>query len=317
MATSDNSLEANSAQLTLFAEVSPVSLTVLRGSDEARPTSDGYGQSLSASFAEFDHASCSWKMYQVSLFEGPEWTAYSETWPASGTMRNGKAYQRPQLVPRTSDTESSLLPTITSEGYDATSNAGVPSLLTQAREMWPSPNVRDHHAQGAGMNPKARSVGLATLIEKMWPTPKSSPSGPDFARVNREDSGGDDLATAVARWPTPRGGTEGVGMIGGTGAWAQMGRLESLGVVSHSERMQMSAGNGGQLNADWVSILMGFAGDWTQMASGEPTASGGSAGSHARSNVKRTASRGSRLSATRSSRKSPRTSDVGSSKRSR
>ena len=42
---------------------------------------------------------------------------------------------------------------------------------------WPTPNTRDHHAQGAGMNPASRSVALSTLLQKHqaanWPTPAS------------------------------------------------------------------------------------------------------------------------------------------------
>lgn len=34
---------------------------------------------------------------------------------------------------------------------------------------WPTPNTRDHHAQGATHNPKAQSSSLATLIEKKAP----------------------------------------------------------------------------------------------------------------------------------------------------
>jgi hypothetical protein len=41
---------------------------------------------------------------------------------------------------------------------------------------WPSPQTRDHHAQGANHNPKAHSSSLATVVEKKappvgWPTP--------------------------------------------------------------------------------------------------------------------------------------------------
>jgi hypothetical protein len=43
------------------------------------------------------------------LVEG--WTEFSETWPRSGTMRSGIAYQLPPLVRLTDETDSGLWPT--------------------------------------------------------------------------------------------------------------------------------------------------------------------------------------------------------------
>lgn len=41
----------------------------------------------------------------------PAWELFLETWPTSGTTRNGKLYPRPTLVPRTDANAFSLLPT--------------------------------------------------------------------------------------------------------------------------------------------------------------------------------------------------------------
>jgi len=68
-----------------------------------------------------------------------------------------------------------------------------------------------------------------------------------------------DLVTAV-RWPTPR--TR--GMCGGTGAFQKMLGLQEAGVLTATERQQMTAGNGGQLNPAWVEILMGYPLGWTE-----------------------------------------------------
>jgi hypothetical protein len=152
----------------------PASPSASRENDSPKPTSGGSGPSSSASFAYYDPASCSWKTSQVSFL--PECQTYSETWPRAGMTRNGIAYQRPQLVPRTCVTGSGLLPT-------------------------PVAGMADRGDRG-DLNTAVK--GYKSKHTRMYPTPKSSPSGPDFARAGRDGSGGDDLATAIARmYPTP------------------------------------------------------------------------------------------------------------------
>lgn len=108
-----------------------------------------------------------------------------------------------------------------------------------ARGTFPTPTAQDTKAQGEGMNPKARSVMLSTMVE---------------------------------RYPTPRGGERGVGMIGGSGAWAAMKRLESSGLITRDELYAMSAGNGGLLNPTWVSWLMGCPLTWLHSSPEEASA---------------------------------------------
>ena len=84
--------------------------------------------------AKYDHDSHSWKTAPCSLLE--DWTLFSGTWPRSGTMRNGCAYQALKLEPITSAIESgSLLPTPTchnaKEGaYPAEYTRNTPTLAT-------------------------------------------------------------------------------------------------------------------------------------------------------------------------------------------
>ena len=70
----------------------------------------GSGQSSPESLASFDRDTSLWKTSQRCLFEG--WETFSETWPRSGTMRNGIAFRLPQLVPLSSATGCGLLPTL-------------------------------------------------------------------------------------------------------------------------------------------------------------------------------------------------------------
>lgn len=78
------------------------------GEPASREAGRDSGASLPASFAYYDHALSSWKTSMRSLFEGLD--EFWETWPRSGTMRNGTAYRLLPLVPRISAGESSYWP---------------------------------------------------------------------------------------------------------------------------------------------------------------------------------------------------------------
>lgn len=68
------------------------------------------------------------------------------------------------------------------------------------------------------------------------------------------------LIQAAKLYPTP---TTGAGLCGGTGNYQQFKALEADGTISTEERRSMAAGNGGQLNPEWVEAMMGFPIGWT------------------------------------------------------
>lgn len=70
---------------------------------------DGFGRTLKESFAKFDHGSCSWKTFQVSLMG--DLTPFLGTWPKSGSMLNGVCSKRLPLVRDITETVSSSLDT--------------------------------------------------------------------------------------------------------------------------------------------------------------------------------------------------------------
>ena len=70
----------------------------------------GFGESSRGLLAWFDHVSSSWRTWQRSW--GEEWESFSETFPRSGSMRNGKLYRRPPLVPRSYVRECLFWPTV-------------------------------------------------------------------------------------------------------------------------------------------------------------------------------------------------------------
>ena len=78
-----------------------------------------YGSSTPDSFASFDLDTQSWRTYQTCLLETGELglEPFSGTWPRSGMMRNGIAYQLAPLVPNTTEIGSLPFPTPASRDY--------------------------------------------------------------------------------------------------------------------------------------------------------------------------------------------------------
>lgn len=72
-----------------------------------------FGQKCLGWFAKYDLNSSSWKIPQLSLVEGLD--VFSETWPRSGTMRNGMCSALTTSALRTKETESGLWPTPTTD----------------------------------------------------------------------------------------------------------------------------------------------------------------------------------------------------------
>jgi hypothetical protein len=117
----------------------------------------GCGRNSSVPFASYDPDTRSWRTSQGCLFGG--WIAFSATWPRSGTMRNGSAYRRRPLVPRTSAIGSSL---------------------------WPTPRARaDSAGDGTKVDPANHSIGRLPLhqVVRLYPTPVASDwKGPQGSR---------------------------------------------------------------------------------------------------------------------------------------
>ncbi len=100
----------------------------------------------------------------------------------------------------------------------------------------------------------------------LWPTPaardcKGANSMEHLQREGKRNHA-DQLANAVRLYPTP---TTGAGLCGGTGNYQQLKALEADGTISAEERRSMAAGNGGQLNPEWVEWLMNFPKGWTEV----------------------------------------------------
>ncbi len=73
-----------------------------------------------------------WKTSQRDLFSTQGWATYSEAFPPSGTMRSGRLYRRPPLVPRTFGSARSLLPTPTAGDSKQSGSRNTPGSKANA-----------------------------------------------------------------------------------------------------------------------------------------------------------------------------------------
>ncbi len=135
------------------------------GSSDGWTTIVGYGPSSREPFASYDPASSSWRTFQGSLWEAG-WEPFSETWPSSGMTRNGRAFPRRPLVPRTSVTgsgssltgkETHHVPTPTASDHIERVSTSTEVLnfdthksvsLDRWANRWPTPTSRDHKDTG-------------------------------------------------------------------------------------------------------------------------------------------------------------------------
>jgi hypothetical protein len=238
-----------------------------------------FGTSLQESFAKLAPDGSLWRTSAPSLLGDSE--PFSKTWPASGLMRNGTAYQLVPLVRRTGGRESGSLPFGTPTANEKLATAyptpnmgerfrrrhGGNLLESVANVMYPTPSASQMPCEGTVRLARQRWLdGDCTLEEAsaiagrdvrdkqgkvpaMWPTPKASAAGPDFAKTTRSKTG-ISLATAAAMYPTPT-----VQDASNNGGPSQYKR----------NSLPLNAAAGGALNPTWVEWLMGFPLGWTDL----------------------------------------------------
>ena len=189
-----------------------------------------FGLSIGDLLTIYDRDTQSWKMSEC-LFTG-DFARYSEALPKSGMMRNGRIYAQATWVPRTAGKESGLLPT-----------PAALELSCETKEYDP--------------NAKSMSGRSLTMYARKWPTPHTN----RHTGAGKRGEGGENLQTAVM-WPTPVASGK---LNGGTRDFKILQNLADCGQITEYERRSMSAGNGGQLNAEFVEWLMNYPKGWTGM----------------------------------------------------
>lgn len=115
----------------------------------------GFGLKSPVWLANWHPDTSSWKTSQHCLVEGLE--TFSETWPRSGMMRSGTAYQLPTLVPVTDATESGLWPTPRRQSANGAGLHGQGGMdLQTAVLFWPTPSASDNRDRGNLSSPAVK-----------------------------------------------------------------------------------------------------------------------------------------------------------------
>lgn len=196
--------------------------------------------------AKYDPDSCSWKTPQCSLLGDLE--EYSETWPQWGTMQDGACWELMTPEHHIEEKESGYWPT------------------ASARDWKDSPGMSQ-----TGINPdgtiRKRTDQLARAV---YATPQSrdfrTGEGHRWKDPNRSQNLNDQIAyiggtQTRQTFPTPKTN----GFCSGSGAAQMVNDLAESGKIDEQTRKSMRAGNGGQLNPDWVELLMGWPKSWTSL----------------------------------------------------
>lgn len=256
------------------AEASPARTSASQAKVQAlKASAAAYGRSTPELLANYDPATSSWRTSQRCLVEG--WTRFSETWPRSGLMRNGIAFQLPPLVRLTGATDCGLWPTPCANDDNKSPEAhmamkqrmkgGQRNTITSLqvmvkaaeRGLVPTPTAMDsrnaRNRTSGRSNPSSKHHDGVTLCDfvTMWPTPsardwKGAPASAATLPPNSRP------LNEMVRFRTPqaRDGME-------RGPSDPKRRVEQGHSVSLHDQI------GGSLNPTWVEWLMGFPLGWT------------------------------------------------------
>jgi len=228
-----------------------------------------FGTSLQESFAKLPPDGSLWRTSAPSLLGDSE--PFSKTWPASGLMRNGTAYQLVPLVRRTAGNESGLWRTPSAQ------EPGVKAERLTSRE--PGGQAR-HYDKETG---RLAQIGLSQQVQlrAMYPTPSAS-------QMPCEGT----VRLARQRWLAGDCTLEEANAIAGRdvrdkqGKVPAMWRTPSACLIEPKSTVKKLAGRkpsdpqvgladqvGGKLNPTWVEWLMGFPLGWTDLGDSETPSS--------------------------------------------
>lgn len=230
------------------------------------------GERSSGLFAIFDPATCSWKMSQASFLGSDE---YSETWPKSGSMRSGRAYERPMSARRTGESECLYWPTPRglAENHGPDGN-----VFSTSIRRWSTPTAHDgrrpaldeHSKQGANLS---RDVSI-------WPTPDANAMNDgesweswESRRARLAEKGingngaGIPLAIAANHWATPKA-SDGIKPSAGVRTTSDLSHQAQAMPTDGEEFSRSGQTSRRRLNPRFVAWLMGLPPTWCEV---EPT----------------------------------------------
>jgi hypothetical protein len=138
-----------------------------KAAESPKESAPVYGENSLASFAKWDRALSCWKTSQLSLIEDS--TSSSETWPISGTLRNGTCLARTRSERLTSATDCSFWPTPTAQNYGSNQGGAAGrtgpirySLDSLARK-WQTPTTMDAKSRGYSFTHGNHQMPFLTL----------------------------------------------------------------------------------------------------------------------------------------------------------
>lgn len=170
----------------------------------------GFGPRSSECFAIVEPDGSFSKTYggfsQATIFGKSE--RFSETFPVSGALRNGRLYRRPMLARRTGGSGSSYWPTATAhDGHrpSADEHSTQGANLSRDTACWPTPGANDH--KGTAREGQRRGQ-LDEAAEQHWTTPHGpslnelwqTPATDSFRSRRNHEMG---LDREARLWPTP------------------------------------------------------------------------------------------------------------------
>jgi hypothetical protein len=238
-------------QLTLLLEVSPASHTAAQANASEKMTSAIFGQRCYEQYEKFPRVTSWAKMFAASLIGTEGW--YSRrcalTWKILGIKSRPVLYLLAGSVRPTEGSAFGLLPTPT-----AMQDAADPAKV-DARNA----------KQIAMGNPKF-ILGLTQMAMRgMLPTPNAAEAYNGAKTYNPKSQMGRSLSALAgsAMLPTPNSYDWNTARSPEALEKAQK-RHKAKGVILQTSLRQM-AGQGSQLNPQFVAEMMGFPTDWTEL----------------------------------------------------
>ena len=210
------SLAASRARITPSQESEP----------ESPASTASSGMTSAEPLARFYPHGCFWRTSRASLFHTaqqggdgivsdsngrgmcflPDSGLFLETWPRSGSMRNGVVYPQPRLVLRTSGKDGSAWPTARAEDSECCGNhPNAQDSLGGAAKGWNTPSTEDFKIDGPVCLARYGTDDMMDCDQRLrnqaatWHTPHGM-TGVD---ASGKQGGGGEFAKQATQWPTP------------------------------------------------------------------------------------------------------------------
>ena len=245
-------------KLTLSAEDSLAKTYLAQGKElESKESEADCGLNLQESLAKYDPATHLWRTHQCSLFEGLD--ECLETFPKSGTMRDGVLWELTMWERRTSEREC---------GYWRTPDTSAGGIVSD-REL-------EELANGNWKRPSGSQKQLRLQDQvrepRLWPTLNcSGMDGGSNSRKANKKRGIHQKLYSTPKYLTPKASDKGYAESQSTFVKRNGDRTMNCYASLSSQVLQMSGGDTtlptktARLNPNWVEWLMGWPIGWTDL----------------------------------------------------